>query len=166
MLNRLGFTIASYCLAIRFLYFAVLYSASVLTSSIRSRFKRSCSSLSLSWYIVTLWLGKCITVGMTASLPYASLKGVSLVGVLTIIRYAHRTPGSSSGYTPFAPSSRVLMILCKFPHQSILTTSKLLNWDCSDFLFNARMQDKGQTLPLPLKITLKISYGELHILPS
>ena len=48
MLNRLDFTIASCCLAIRFLYFAILCSASVLTLSIRSRFKRSCSSLSLS----------------------------------------------------------------------------------------------------------------------
>ena len=62
--------------------------------------------------------------------------------------------------------SRKIPILCKFPHQSILTTSKLLNWDCSNFLFNARRQDKGQTLPLPLKITPKINYGELHILPS
>ena len=118
MLKRLGFTIASCCLAMRFLYLAVLCSVFVLTSSIRSRLRWSCSSLSSSRYLTTLWLAICTSTGMTASLPKASLKGVSPVGVLTVVRYAHRTPGSSSNRTPFAPSSRVLMIFNKMssPH--------------------------------------------------
>ena len=48
---------------------------------------------------------------MTTSVPYASQNDISPVGVLTIVRYAHRTLGSSSGQIPFAPSSQVLMIL-------------------------------------------------------
>ena len=123
--ESLGFTIASYCLAMRFLYFAVLCSASVLTSSIRSRFKWSCSSLSLSWYVITLWLAMCTSAGMTASLPYANLKGVSPVGVLTIVLYTHKTPGNSSGHTPFAPSSRVLMI---FNKDQFATSTWLFAW--------------------------------------
>ena len=47
---------------------------------------------------------------MTASAPYASRNGVSPVGVLAVVRYAHKTLCSSSGQIPFAPSSRVLMI--------------------------------------------------------
>ena len=53
------------------------------------------------------------TTGMTASLSYASRNGVSPVGVLAVVWYAHRILGSSSGQIPFAPSSRVLMILSK-----------------------------------------------------
>ena len=43
---------------------------------------------------------------MTASVPYASRNDVSLVGVLAIVQYAHRTLGSSSGQIPFARSSQ------------------------------------------------------------
>ena len=50
---------------------------------------------------------------MTASAPYASPNGVSPIGVLVVVRYAHRTFGNSLGQIPFAPSSRVLMILSK-----------------------------------------------------
>ena len=39
---------------------------------------------------------------ITASLPYASRNGVSHVGVLTVVLYAHSTLGSSSNHTPFA----------------------------------------------------------------
>ena len=75
MLKRLGFTIASYCLVMRFLYLAVFCSASILISSIRSRLRRSCSLLSLSQYLTTLWLAICTSAGITASFPQASLKG-------------------------------------------------------------------------------------------
>ena len=51
--------------------------------------------------------------GITASLSYASRNGVSPVDVLAVFRYAHKTLGNSSGHMPFAPSSRVLMILSK-----------------------------------------------------
>ena len=42
---------------------------------------------------------------MTASLPYASQNGVSPVGLLAVVWYAHKTLGSSSGQMPFAPLS-------------------------------------------------------------
>jgi len=42
---------------------------------------------------------------MTASFPYVSLNGVSLVGVLTVILYANSMLGNSSSHIPFALSS-------------------------------------------------------------
>ena len=53
------------------------------------------------------------SAGITASLPYASQNGVSPVGVLAVVQYAHKMLGSSSGQIPFAPSSQVLIILSK-----------------------------------------------------
>ena len=50
---------------------------------------------------------------MTTSLPYVSQKGVSPVGVLTVVLYIHSTIGNSLGHMPFAPLSRVLIILSK-----------------------------------------------------
>ena len=38
-------------------------------------------------------------------------KGVSLVGVLAVVMYAHRTLGNSSDQAPFASSNQALMIL-------------------------------------------------------
>ena len=54
-----------------------------------------------------------ILAGMTTSFPYVSQNGVSPVGVLAIVLYAHSTLGNSLGHMPFAPSSRVLIILSK-----------------------------------------------------
>ena len=48
------------------------------------------------------------SAGIIASLPYASRNDVSLVGVLSVVLYAHSTLDNS-----FASSSRVLMILNK-----------------------------------------------------
>ena len=64
----------------------------------------------------------------TASLPYANLKEVSPVGVLTIVLYAQRILGNSSGHIPFAPSSGVLMI---FNNDRFATSACLLTcgWD-------------------------------------
>ena len=53
------------------------------------------------------------SAGMIMSLLYASRNNISPVGVLAVVRYAHRTLGSSSDQIPFAPSSRVLMIWSK-----------------------------------------------------
>ena len=53
------------------------------------------------------------SVGMTALLPYVSQNGVSPVGILAIVLYAYSTLGNSSNHIPFAPSSRVLIILSK-----------------------------------------------------
>ena len=50
---------------------------------------------------------------MIASFSYVSRNGVSHVGVLAVVLYAHSTLGNSSGHMPFAPLSRVLMILSK-----------------------------------------------------
>ena len=44
-------------------------------------------------------------VGMMALLPYTSRNGVSLVGVLAVVLYAHSMLGNSSGHIPFAPLS-------------------------------------------------------------
>ena len=49
----------------------------------------------------------------TASLLYASRNGVFPIGVLVVVLYAHSTLDNSSGHIPFAPLSRVLMILSK-----------------------------------------------------
>ena len=54
-----------------------------------------------------------ISAKIIALLPYASQNGVSLVGVLAVVRYAHKMLGSSSGQILFTPSSRVLIILSK-----------------------------------------------------
>ena len=43
------------------------------------------------------------SAGMTASLPYVSRNGVSLVGVLIVVLYAHSMLGNFSGHIPFAP---------------------------------------------------------------
>ena len=51
------------------------------------------------------------SAGMIASLPYVSQNGVSPIGVLVVALYAYSMLGSSSGHIPFAPSSRVLIIL-------------------------------------------------------
>ena len=53
--------------------------------------------------LVTMTLG-----GMIASEPYATEKGVSPVARLLVVRYAHKTPGSSSGHLPFL-SERVFL---------------------------------------------------------
>ena len=53
------------------------------------------------------------SAGMAASLPYVSRNGVSPMGVLAIVLYAHSMLGNSSSHIPFVPSSRVLIILSK-----------------------------------------------------
>ena len=54
-----------------------------------------------------------ISTGTTASVLNIIQNGVSSIGILTIVLYAHRMLGSSSGHSPFAPSSWVLMSLSK-----------------------------------------------------
>uniref|UniRef100_A0A2N9FV36 Uncharacterized protein n=1 Tax=Fagus sylvatica TaxID=28930 RepID=A0A2N9FV36_FAGSY len=90
---------------------AILRTALSLVSSRRSRFKRSCPSFSSSLWKVVLRVVNPISTGITASVPKVSLKGVYFVGVLTVVRYAHNTLGSSSTHILFAPSSWVLICL-------------------------------------------------------
>ena len=54
-----------------------------------------------------------ISAGMIASFSYVSQNGVSPVGVLAVILYAYSMLGNSLDHMPFAPLSRVLIILSK-----------------------------------------------------
>ena len=51
------------------------------------------------------------SIGITALVPEVSLKGVSPVGVLVVVLFAHKTLGNSCGHTLLASSNLVLMIL-------------------------------------------------------
>ena len=50
---------------------------------------------------------------MTTSLLYVNQNGVSPMGVLVVVLYAHSMLGNYSSHMPFASSSRVLIILSK-----------------------------------------------------
>ena len=58
---------------------------------------------------MTLVEGIPISTGSTASDPYTKENGVCTVASLTVVRLAHRMPGSSSSQVPFAPSIFFLM---------------------------------------------------------
>ena len=58
-------------------------------------------------------------------LSYVSRNGVSPVGVLAVVLYAYSTFGNSSSHMPFAPSSRVLIILSK---DQFVTSTYPLAW--------------------------------------
>ena len=47
-----------------------------------------------------------ISTGITASVPKAKLKGVSLVLECAVVRIAHRVLGNSSTHNPLASSNR------------------------------------------------------------
>ena len=93
---------------------SICFKASSLTLSIRSRLLLSswwflCSSYALTWMFISP-----TPTSMTTSVPNVSLNGVSPVGTLVVILYAHRTLGSSSYHARFAPSNQVLIILADF----------------------------------------------------
>ena len=50
-------------------------------------------------------LHRFTSAGIIASAPYVKENGVSPVDILGVVRYAHRTLGSSSAHLPFASSS-------------------------------------------------------------
>ena len=64
------------------------------------------------------------SAGMNASFPHVSQNGVSPVGVLAVVLYAHML-GNSSSHMPFVLSSRVLIILSK---DWFLTSTCPLAW--------------------------------------
>ena len=112
------------------------------------------------------------SAGITASLPYASRNGVSHVGVLAVVMYAHSTLGSSSGHIPFAPSSRVLMILSK---DRFVTSTCLLayGWAGEEWWFlipNCKQKSLKESLsncfPLSKTKTLGISYLQTMFLQT
>ena len=70
-----------------------------------------------------------ISIGITTSFSYASRNGVSPVGVLAVVQYAHRMLGSLSGQIPFTPSSWVLIILSK---DQFVTSTCPLACGCAD----------------------------------
>ena len=94
-------------------YCANLCSDIALTSSIRSSCKCMASLFLPSSWFPTLYFVSPTSTEMIASLPYASRNGVSLVGILAVVLYAHKMLGNSFGHISFAPSSRVLIILSK-----------------------------------------------------
>ena len=51
---------------------------------------------------VCLAVGIRVSIGKTASHPYTKEKGVYPVDVLGVVRFPHKTDGSSSTYLPFA----------------------------------------------------------------
>ena len=106
--KSLCLTLELQCLAKRFWYRANLCSAVTLTSTTKSSCRCIASSFLLSSWFPTLQLVSPTSARMTASLSYASRNGVSPVGVLAIILYAHSTLGNSSGHIPFTHLSRVL----------------------------------------------------------
>ena len=96
------------------------------------------------------------------SLLYANLKGVSPIGVFTVVLYAQRTLGNSSSHIPFAPLSRVLK---SFSKERFVTSTHpfAYGWDgeewiliasCSQnslkgVLSNCRPLSKTSTLGIP-----------------
>lgn len=53
------------------------------------------------------------SIGMTASVPYTRRKGVSLVGVRTVVRYVHNMCCNSSAQFPLAFPSLFLIPLTR-----------------------------------------------------
>ena len=62
--------------------------------------------LLLYWLI--LIVGNPVSRGVTASELYVIEKGVSLVDLLGVVRYAYNTCGNSSTHLPFASSNLFL----------------------------------------------------------
>ena len=70
-------------------------------SSTRSKFVAISFSLCSKFGSIVLMLGTMTLGEMIASEPYARENEVSPIARLLVVRYAHRTPGSSSGQLPF-----------------------------------------------------------------
>lgn len=81
-------------------YFFIHCRASSLTSSRKSRSNLQLSSLVSSSKGSLLRLDKPTSIGITTFLPKASLNGVSLVGVLSVVQHVYNTPGSSFSHAP------------------------------------------------------------------
>ena len=60
---------------------------------------------------VCLAVGIRVSIGKTASHPYIKEKGVCLVDVLGVVRFAHKTDGNSSTHLPFADLNLFLIEL-------------------------------------------------------
>jgi hypothetical protein len=83
--NCRGLTFELYCHAIFSWYLFILASAVSLTSLIKSRLRRSCSSFYCSSYVEVRNVVSPISTGTTASLPNVIRNGVSPVGILTVV---------------------------------------------------------------------------------
>ena len=84
------------------------YSASRIVANSRcSSNKSSCFNINSEFLVglnlTTQELHRFISAGITASAPYVREKGVSLVDLLGVVRYAHRTLGNSSAHLPLEP---------------------------------------------------------------
>ena len=100
-LNLLNSTLWSWYFVNFCLYFVFICKASYLTLSRKSRFNLRLFLLASSLKGSLLRLDRLTSIGITASEPKTNLKGVSPVWALTVVRYAHNTPGSSFGHAPF-----------------------------------------------------------------
>ncbi|GKA81465.1 reverse transcriptase domain-containing protein [Tanacetum coccineum] len=80
-----------------------------LHSSSKFKFIRSASSFSSSDLWIVLHVGMSIFAGMTASIPYARLNGVSPLLVFGVILWAHNTFGNSSAHAPPSCCNLVLI---------------------------------------------------------
>ena len=123
-LNLLSLTLCLWYFIIFFLCFVILHRASSLTSSKQSRSSLQLLSLVLLLKGSLLRLDWLTSTRMTTYVPKASLNGVSPIGVLAIIQYAHNTPRCFFGH---APSSRTLMIFSKV---RFVTFVYPLAWGC------------------------------------
>ena len=86
------------------------YSASqIVADSRRSSNKFNCFNINSEFLVglnpATRALHRFIFASITASTPYVREKGVSLVDLLGVIRYAHKTLGNSSAHLPLEPSN-------------------------------------------------------------
>ena len=125
------------------------------------------SFLASSW-LSTLQLVSSISTGMTASFSYVSRNGVSPVGVLAVVLYAHSMLGNSSGHMPFAPSSRVLMILSR---DRFVTSTCLLacGWAGEEqwfLILNCEQKSQNELLSnyFPLSETKTLGMPNLHMM--
>ena len=86
------------------------YSSSHIDTNSRcSSNKFNCFSINSEFLeglnLETRALHKFISASMTASAPYVRENGVSLVDLLGVVWYAHRTLGNSSAHLPLVPSN-------------------------------------------------------------
>ena len=105
---------------------------------------------------------------MIASLLYVSRNDVSPLGVLTIVLYAHSMLGNSSEHIPFAPLSRVLIILSKDRFMT-LTYSLAWRWAREEKWFlipNCEQKSRKESLLncFPLSETTTLRMPNLHMM--
>lgn len=88
-------------------------AASSRFSSNRSKFVWKLDVFSCSFGLIVRVVWIVTLIGMTTSIPYTRQKGVSLVGVCTVVWYVHKTCYSSSTQFPLVFPSLFLILLTR-----------------------------------------------------